>query len=87
MFVIVVYDVGGERVAKVLKKCSQYLYWVQESVFEGEITPAKLKMLKEELKRIIDKTEDSVIIYNLRTTRYTSREVIGLDKGCEENIL
>lgn len=73
--------------AKVLKKCRQYLYWVQNSVFEGKITPAKLKMLKEELKRIIDQTEDSVIIYNLRTTRYTSREVIGLDKGGEENIL
>jgi len=87
MFVILVYDVGEKRVSKVLKKCRQYLYWVQNSVFEGEITPAKLKMLKEELKRIIDKTEDSVIIYNLRTTRYTSREVIGLDKGGEENIL
>ncbi|HHW90999.1 MAG TPA: CRISPR-associated endonuclease Cas2 [Clostridiales bacterium] len=87
MFIILVYDVGEKRVAKVLKKCRQYLYWVQNSVFEGEITPAKLKMLKEELKRIIDQTEDSVIIYNLRTTRYTSREVIGLDKGGEENIL
>ncbi|NLW55903.1 MAG: CRISPR-associated endonuclease Cas2 [Firmicutes bacterium] len=87
MFIILVYDVGQKRVAKVLKKCRQYLYWVQNSVFEGEITPAKLKMLKEELKRIIDKTEDSVIIYNLRTTKYASREVIGLDKGGEENIL
>ncbi len=87
MFIILVYNVGEKRVAKVLKKCRQYLYWVQNSVFEGEITPAKLKMLKEELKRIIDKTEDSVIIYNLRTTKYASREVIGLDKGGEENIL
>ena len=50
MFIILVYDVGEKRVAKVLKKCRQYLYWVQNSVFEGEITPAKLKMLKEELK-------------------------------------
>ncbi|HEY8361798.1 MAG TPA: CRISPR-associated endonuclease Cas2 [Tissierellaceae bacterium] len=87
MFIILVYDVAEKRVAKVLKKCRQYLYWVQNSVFEGEITPAKLKMLKEELKRIIDKTEDSIIIYNLRTTKYASREVIGLEKGGEENIL
>jgi CRISPR-associated protein Cas2 len=87
MFIILVYDVGEKRVAKVLKKCRKYLYWVQNSVFEGEITPAKLKMLKEELKRLIDKTEDSVVIYNLRTTKYASREVIGLDKGGEENIL
>jgi len=87
MFIILVYDVAEKRVAKVLKKCRQYLYWVQNSVFEGEITPAKLKMLKEELKRLIDKTEDSIIIYNLRTTKYASREVIGLEKGGEENIL
>lgn len=87
MFIILVYDIGEKRVAKVLKKCRKYLYWVQNSVFEGEISPAKLKMLKEELKRIIHKDEDSVIIYNLRTTKYSSREVIGLDKGGEENIL
>ena len=87
MFIILVYDIGEKRVTKVLKKCRKYLYWVQNSVFEGEITLAKFKMLKEELRRIIHKDEDSVIIYNLRTTNYSSREVIGLDKGGEENIL
>lgn len=87
MFIILVYDIGEKRVAKGLKKCRKYLYWVQNSVFEGEITSAKLKMLKEELKRIINKDEDSVVIYNLRTTKYASREVLGLDKGGEENIL
>jgi CRISPR-associated protein Cas2 len=74
--VILVYDISEKRVAKVLKKCREYLYWVQNSVFEGEITEAKFKKLKEELKRIIDKEEDSVVIYNLRTTKYSSREVM-----------
>ena len=87
MFVIIVYDVGVERVGKILKKCRKYLYWVQNSVFEGEISPAKLKKLKYELGEIIDKEEDSVIIYNLRTTKYTTREILGLKKGGEENIL
>lgn len=87
MFVIMVYDVGVKRVSKVLKKCRRYLYWVQNSVFEGEISPAKLKTLKQELKRIINDEEDSVIIYQLRTTSYTSREIIGLEKGGEQNIL
>lgn len=87
MFVIMVYDVGVERVSKVLKKCRQYLYWVQNSVFEGEISPAKLKKLKQELEGIINEKEDSVIIYHLRTTKYTSREIIGLNKGGEQNIL
>lgn len=87
MFVILVYDIAEKRVAKVLKKCREYLYWVQNSVFEGEITEAKLKKLKEELKRIIDKEEDSVVIYNLRTTKYSSREVIGQQKGGQNLIL
>jgi len=87
VFVIMVYDVGVKRVNRVLKKCRQYLYWVQNSVFEGEISPAKLKKLKQELKKIIDEEEDSVIVYELRTTSYTSREIIGLEKGGEQNIL
>lgn len=87
MFVILVYDIAEKRVAKVLKKCREYLYWVQNSVFEGEITEAKFKKLKEELMRIIDKEEDSVVIYNLRTTKYSSREVIGQQKGGQDLIL
>lgn len=87
MFIILVYDIGEERVAKVLKKCRQYLYWVQNSVFEGEISPAKFKKLKDELTKIIDRDKDSVIIYNLRTTKYTVREVLGMQKGEQENIL
>ena len=56
-------------------------------MFEGEISPAKLKKLKQELKKIIDEEEDSVIVYELRTTSYTSREIIGLEKGGEQKIL
>ena len=48
MFVIMVYNVGEKRVSKVLKKSRKYLYWVQNSVFEGDISPAKLKKLKME---------------------------------------
>lgn len=86
MFVILVYDVNQKRVAKVLKKCRQYLSWVQNSVFEGEISDANLKKLKMELNRIIVDEEDSVILYNLRTTRYSSREIMGLEKGGFDNI-
>ncbi|TCL68466.1 CRISPR-associated Cas2 family protein [Hydrogenispora ethanolica] len=70
-----------------LKKSRQYLYWVQNSVFEGEISEAKYKKYVTELKKIINLEEDSVIIYNLRTSKYSSREVIGLEKGGQSNIL
>ncbi len=84
MFVILVYDVNQKRVAKVLKLCRRYLNWVQNSVLEGEISPAKLTKLKVEIKKLINEEEDSVIIYQFRSTRYSQREILGLEKGGEE---
>jgi CRISPR-associated protein Cas2 len=87
MNVILVYDVNVKRVSKVLKTCRKYLYWVQNSVFEGEISPAKLEKLKMELSKIIEPEEDSVIIYTFRSSWYTNREIIGLKKGGDEVFL
>jgi len=87
MQVILVYDIIEERVAKVLKVCKKYLYRVQNSVFEGEITEAKLEKLKIELKKIINEKEDSIIIYTFKSTKYARREIIGIKKGGEETIL
>jgi len=87
MQVILVYDINEKRVAKVLKTCRKYLYWVQNSVFEGEITEAKLEKLKLELKKIIDEAEDSIIIYTFLSAWYTRRETIGVKKGGEDVII
>jgi CRISPR-associated protein Cas2 len=87
MQVILVYDINEKRVSKVLKTCRKYLYWVQNSVFEGEITKSKLEKLKIELRKIIKEEEDSVIIYTFRTEWYTKREIIGVKKGGEELII
>jgi CRISPR-associated protein Cas2 len=87
MFAIIVYDINEKRVAKILKICRKYLVWVQNSVFEGEITKAKLEKLKMELKKKINEKEDSIIIYTFRTTRYSNREIMGLEKGGEEIII
>ncbi|MGI6514892.1 MAG: CRISPR-associated endonuclease Cas2 [Syntrophomonadales bacterium] len=87
MFVIVVYDVNQKRVAKVLKTCRKYLYWVQNSVLEGEINESALFKLRAELERIIDKDEDSVIFYTFRTTKYSNRELMGIKKGGQDNFI
>lgn len=81
MFVIVVYDVGVKRVAKVQKKCREYLFWVQNSVLEGQLTEMKLRQLKRELMSIIDDKYDSIIIYTFGSTKYSSRGVLGREKG------
>lgn len=81
MFVVLVYDVGEKRVARALKTCRKYLNWVQNSVFEGEISEVNLKKLKAEMTKIMNMSEDSVIIYTWRTQRYSSREILGIEKG------
>lgn len=86
MFIIEVYDVNQKRVAKVLKVSRKYLYWVQNSVLEGEISEASFRKLKDELRRVINDEEDSILFYGFRTMKYSSRESMGIIKGGEENI-
>lgn len=76
-----------KRVVKALKICRKYLHWVQNSVFEGDISEARLRALKMELGEIVNPAEDSVIIYIMRTTKYSSREVMGLKKGGDSIII
>lgn len=84
MFVILVYDFGEKRVGRTLKLCRKYLTWVQNSVFEGEISGANLKKLKIEMDSLMDKSEDSVIIYRFNSTRYSKREEMGVIKNSQD---
>lgn len=81
MYVILVYDVNEKRVAKMLKLCRRYLHWIQNSVFEGEITEFKLKELKAEIADLIDSRTDSVIIFTSRQQRWMDKEIVGIDKN------
>lgn len=87
MFVILVYDFNVKRVGKALKITRKYLNWVQNSVFEGEISRANLTKLKIELKDLIEPEEDSVIIYTFRSLKYSNRIEIGLKKGGDDFII
>lgn len=81
MYVILVYDMGQKRVGKMLKLCRRYLNWIQNSVFEGEITEVKLKALLSEAKAIMNKQEDSLIIFKSRQEKWLEKEVIGQEKN------
>ncbi len=87
MYLIMVYDINVERVNKVLKIARKYPNWVQNSVLEGEISDAGLEKLKLELKEVINAEEDSVVFYVMRTTRYTSREIMGIEKGAMDIVI
>lgn len=81
MYVILVYDVGTKRVGKMLKLCRRYLNWIQNSVFEGEITDVKLKELKQKAKLIMKLDEDSIIIFRSRDAKWLEKEIIGTEKN------
>lgn len=87
MYVILVYDCGERRVAKMLKLCRQYLTWVQNSVFEGEISEVKLKELLLRASDLMDDEEDSLIVFKSREQRWLDKEVIGKQKGSTDNFL
>ena len=87
MYVILVYDVGEKRVGKMLKLCRQYLNWIQNSVFEGEITPVKLKELLKKAKRIMDLEADSIIVFKSRDIKWLDKDIIGLEKNPLDTML
>lgn len=81
MYVILVYDIGEKRVGKMLKLCRQYLNWIQNSVLEGEITEVKLKELLHAAQEIMDKGQDSIIVFKSRSEKWLDREVLGKEKN------
>jgi CRISPR-associated protein Cas2 len=87
MYIILVYDVGEKRVQRVHKLLNRYLNWVQNSVFEGDLTEGRLEAMKIALNERVKSDEDSVIVYKLGSLKYTEREIIGVEKNLTSNLL
>jgi CRISPR-associated protein Cas2 len=87
MYIILVYDMEEKRVAKMLKLCRQYLNWIQNSVFEGEITEVKLKELLYRAKNIMEIEKDSIIVFSSRQEKWLNKQVIGKEKNDTDNFI
>jgi CRISPR-associated protein Cas2 len=81
------YDVNEKRVGKMLKHCRKYLHWIQNSVFEGEITEVKLTELKLKAKKIMDPETDSLIIFKTRQEKWLEKEIIGMERSNIDTII
>ncbi|AFN74049.1 CRISPR-associated protein Cas2 [Melioribacter roseus P3M-2] len=81
MYVIVVYDAAPKRGVKLMKFLRQHLNWVQNSVFEGELTESGFENLKHGIKDIINDKKDSVIYYRFDSQNYHDRGIIGVEKN------
>lgn len=87
MYVILVYDVGQKRVGKMLKLCRCYLNWVQNSVFEGEISEVNLKELLFKADKFIDKDIDSIIVFKSCLNTRIERQIIGCERSQIDNFI
>jgi CRISPR-associated protein Cas2 len=81
MYVILVYDVKQQRVGKLLKLCRRYLHWIQNSVFEGEISEVKLQELLLKAASFLDQKEDSILIFKSRTEQWLEKQVWGHERS------
>lgn len=81
MYVILVYDFGEKRVSKMLKLCRKYLNWIQNSVFEGEISEARLKELLMQSDKFMKKDEDSIIIFSGQSQSSMDKRIIGKERS------
>lgn len=87
MYVILVYDIGEKRVGKMLKLCRKYLNWIQNSVFEGEISEAKLEELRFKAKALMKEESDSLIFFKSRDNKWLYKEIVGNERSNLDNII
>ncbi len=92
MYVILVYDIksedGGQKIwSKTFKVCKRYLHHIQNSVFEGELTKAQIVQMEYEIKNIIRKDKDSVIMFTSRNERWLEKDMWGVQEDKTSNFL
>jgi CRISPR-associated protein Cas2 len=87
MYVLIAYDFEVKRVGRVHRFLKRYLNWVQNSVFEGELTESQMEAVRAGLRRIMVDDVDSVLVYTARDERWLNKEVIGHERGETSNLL
>ncbi|MEM1724601.1 MAG: CRISPR-associated endonuclease Cas2 [Candidatus Aenigmatarchaeota archaeon] len=93
MKVTLIYDIetvfpeDQKRLNLVRKIARKYLFHVQKSVFEGELTETKLLKLQKEILEVVDKKRDSVIIYKLPEAVKWERVILTEKEVWGDNII
>ena len=87
MYVIAVYDVASERTGKMLRLCRQYLHWIQNSVFEGELSQVEYRELEAEARQIMDLDYDSFILFTNTHVHRVKRHIVGRQRASTDQFL
>jgi CRISPR-associated protein Cas2 len=87
VYVVIIYDVEIERLDSVRHVLKQYLTWIQNSAFEGELTLGKLEDIHILISKIIDKERDTIVVYSVNNSRWLEKATWGREKGTTDNVL
>ena len=87
LYLIVVYDVAVERLNTVRIILRQYLNWVQNSAFEGELTTGTLEELMLRLRDVINEEEDSILFYSVSNPKWLGKRILGVEKSAPSTVL
>ena len=63
------------------KYLKQYLNWVQNSAFEGELKEGEVERIKMGLKKLINEEEDAIILYETPDKQWVTKEIVGREKS------
>jgi CRISPR-associated protein Cas2 len=85
--VIIAYDIGVERLHNVYLVMKQYLTWIQNSAFEGDLSLGQLEELKMKVMEVIDREKDSIVVFLVSNPQWIERSVWGREKGLTETVI
>ena len=86
MYLIIVYDTERRNCAALHKSLKKYLFWNQNSVFEGAVTVAQYHEIKSLLKEKCV-PESHITLYAVEHEKWLNKENIGSQRGNTCNIL
>jgi len=87
LHVIIAYDIGIERLHKVYVIIKQYLNWIQNSAFEGDLTIGQLEELRAKVMDVIDEQYDSIVVFIISNPDWIERKIWGKQLGNTDSII
>ena len=94
MYVIIVYDIWNKKTNKVHRYLKKRLHWIQNSVFEGELTKSEFIKMKWELKKMLkdfkkdnNEIENSIIVFSMPYKWALNKEIIWEEKNQIDNFI
>ena len=87
-FVVVAYDIADDRRRqKIARLLVQYGIRCNESVFECLLTGPKIRKLKQQLAKLADEKEDSILYYYLCLPCVMKRDSLGKKPGFAPEVI